>query len=489
MQHAIFSNLQSGLRTGNPLVDAVLATALFAALTFFVEHAKKGGGALWRLLTGRLTTWDAFPDSELSVPLMADTYFNTDYTALVWYLSVHAPVMKGAAIVMRAYEKSNSKSVSVVTVLPEKKQAVEFSFEGRRLSYMRQYEMSDTESGRCSKKINERIVLTLHGPDRDGVQVLLRLMAVVREAHDVHERTIKWSQKLFRLRSGPLEGISSSVATWTGMPTHSTKSFRTVVLDAATKDDLVSDVRTFLDGEKWYAEMGLSYKRGYLLHGPPGTGKTSVVLAIACMAAYDIYAIDLAALENDAALDEAFAKMPDRCVVVFEDIDCMGTVAHARDARTARDARDAAGCVETSEVIRKTNKKAGRSDDATDCDGDGCGYGSVGVTLSCLLNHLDGVGANHGRIFVMTTNHVELLDPALIRPGRADLHLRMGLCSREQIRLFFELFYPGKTPPPSVATLPDNTFSPAEVSSTMLHHREDPARAAATLQAKLTTFF
>jgi hypothetical protein len=480
MQHAIFSNLQGGLRTGNPLVDAVLATALFAALTFFVEHAKKGGGALWRLLTGRWWTWDACPDSELSVPLRADTYFNADYDALVWYLSVHAPVTKGAAIVMRA-NKSNSQPVSVVTVLPEKKQAVEISFEGRRLSYMRQFEMADADSGKCknriSDRINERIVLTLHGPDLDGVQVLLRLMAVVREAHDVHERTIKWNQKLFRLRSGPLEGFAS----WTGTPTHSTKSFRTVVLDATTKDDLVSDVRTFLDGERWYAEMGLSYKRGYLLHGPPGTGKSSVVLAIAGMAAYDIYAIDLAALENDAALDEAFAKMPDRCVVVFEDIDCMGTVAHARDAR------DATGCVETSEVIRKTNKKAGRSgsSDATDCDGDGCG----GVTLSCLLNHLDGVGANHGRIFVMTTNHVELLDPALIRPGRADLHLRMGLCSREQIRLFFELFYPGKTPPPSVATLPDNTFSPAEVSSTMLHHREDPARAAATLQAKLTTFF
>ena len=104
-------------------------------------------------------------------------------------------------------------------------------------------------------------------------------------------------------------------------------------------------------------------------------------------------------------------------------------------------------------------------------------------TLSALLNHLDGSGASHGRIVVMTTNHVEVLDPALIRPGRADVHLRLGMCSRQQIRAFFGLFYADAPPPEMLHALPDNTLSPAEVSCTMLQFRNRPLRAVERLAA------
>ena len=79
--------------------------------------------------------------------------------------------------------------------------------------------------------------------------------------------------------------------------------------------------------------MGLSYKHGYMFHGPPGTGKTSLVLAIANRAKYDIYSLDLSKIRNDTILDEAFDILPEKCIVMFEDIDCMNECVKSRDLR------------------------------------------------------------------------------------------------------------------------------------------------------------
>ena len=171
------------------------------------------------------------------------------------------------------------------------------------------------------------------------------------------------------------------------------------------------------------------------------------MLAIANMAECDIYHLNLSLIESDTMLDDAFASLPGKCVVVFEDVDCMCDVTHRRTA--------AAVCKEDiEEKMKKT------------------------FTLSALLNHIDGSGATHGRIVTMTSNHVDVLDPALIRPGRTDVHMRLGMCSRQQIRAFFGLFFPDVSPlPPMLQELPDNVLSPAEVSSAMLQFRNRPMRA------------
>jgi chaperone BCS1 len=318
------------------------------------------------------------------------------------------------------------------------------------MEYCRDYEdvKSDDRSnnGQCALTTNERVELTVAVDD--GMSLLMRFMDHVRAEKAASDTTVIWVQQMNRL----VVSVNDKKAIgWYAKPTHSTKTFDTVVLDAEMKADLIADLRAFLDGEKWYASMGLAYKRGYLLHGPPGTGKSSVVLAIAGMASANIYNMNLSLIRNDTDLDNAFAAMPNKCVVVFEDIDCMGAnVALTRTAEPAKKRID----------DKETNKES-KEDVST-------------LTLSCLLNHLDGSGANHGRIFVMTTNHPERLDPALVRPGRTDVNLRLGLCSRQQIGAFFALFYPDQPTPARLAALPDNTLSPAEVSCMMLQYRNSP---------------
>jgi chaperone BCS1 len=462
MQHAVFSHMQSGLRTGHPVADAVITSVLFGILTYLTSNLVAWCNALTAMLTSKRP--DAkHATSRLVVPMMHwalnplnglySTFANLDYTALVWYLTSRVPVSRGVAITTRVISH-------MPTILPYRQQTVKFQFEGHPMEYSREYDtvkVDEKDTGNSPMTLNERVEITV-AVDR-GVPLLTRLMEHVRSEKAVHDSAVTWVQHMYRL-------VKNGKPTHSAKPTHSSKTFDTVVLEADMQKEIVADLRAFLDGEKWYASMGLAYKRGYLLHGPPGTGKSSMVLAISNMAAANIYHMNLSLIRNDADLDDAFATMPNKCVVVFEDIDCMGakvTLARACEPRKKK----ATVCDENDD-----------NDDGADEDY----IASSALTLSCLLNHLDGTGGNHGRIFVMTTNHPELLDPALVRPGRADVHLRLGLCSRLQIRTFFGLFYPNETAPPEqLATLPDNTLSPAEVSCTMLQFRNDPVKAVERL--------
>ncbi|EEB06360.1 Rieske ISP assembly ATPase [Schizosaccharomyces japonicus yFS275] len=176
----------------------------------------------------------------------------------------------------------------------------------------------------------------------------------------------------------------------------------TVVLDTGVKEKLVADLREFLQNSKWYAERGIPYRRGYLLYGPPGSGKTSFLFALAGELDYDICVINLAERGlSDDRLNHLLSNLPPRSVVLLEDVDS------AFGGRKITDEM---------------------------------GFQSA-VTFSGLLNALDGVASSEERIVFMTTNHPERLDAALIRPGRVDYKAYFGNASPKQVRELFSRFY------------------------------------------------
>jgi chaperone BCS1 len=162
------------------------------------------------------------------------------------------------------------------------------------------------------------------------------------------------------------------------------------------------------------------YHRGYLLHGPPGTGKTSLVSGVAAKFGMSIYALNLTEL-NDRTLKSAVNDVPHNSVILFEDIDCMKT----------------------------GNRRSGEHDQNRTAHGGRNGKedqsGQLGVTLSGLLNVLDGFHAPENVLFVMTSNHIDALDPALLRPGRIDYKLYLGKAADSQKRDLYRRFFPQST--------------------------------------------
>jgi len=181
------------------------------------------------------------------------------------------------------------------------------------------------------------------------------------------------------------------------------RPMESVILEQEVKDRLLDDLQEFLghDTRKWYKEHGIQHKRGYLFHGVPGSGKTSLVQAIAGHFEHNLCHVHLTHPRlTDESLRAAMNQAPRRSLIVFEDIDAI----------------------------------FGREREKLLLDST--------LSFSGLLNALDGVGKADGQIIVLTTNHRDRLNPALIRNGRADVHIEFSHASDEQLCGMFRRFYP-----------------------------------------------
>lgn len=161
--------------------------------------------------------------------------------------------------------------------------------------------------------------------------------------------------------------------------------------------DLFADVRTFLGAKQMYEDLGIPYRRGYLLAGPPGTGKSSLILAVACNFGLPVYSVPLRGVEiNGERLALLLASCRRPSLIALEDIDCL-KVATSRESKT-----------------------------------------EDGLTIADLLNAIDGIGASEDRVLFMTANHPETLDFALTRAGRIDRKFVVDYARDEELKCFYE---------------------------------------------------
>ncbi|KAI5865148.1 BCS1 N terminal-domain-containing protein [Durotheca rogersii] len=176
-----------------------------------------------------------------------------------------------------------------------------------------------------------------------------------------------------------------------------------VILDEGVKERIVDDAKDFLARRQWYVDRGIPYRRGYLLYGPPGSGKSSFIQALAGELDFSVAMVNLSEIGvTDDKLAFLLTKLPERTILLLEDAD--------------------------SAFINRRKREAD-------------GYSGGTVTFSGLLNALDGLSAGEERIAFLTTNHIELLDPALIRPGRVDLMVHIGGATRYQAAQMWDRFY------------------------------------------------
>jgi chaperone BCS1 len=206
-----------------------------------------------------------------------------------------------------------------------------------------------------------------------------------------------------------------------------------VILKTGEKESLLSDIRKFRSSRERYRRLGLPYHRGYLLYGPPGTGKTSLISALAAELSMSIYAVNLSEF-NDRTLVRAINDVPPNSIILFEDIDCM----KSGDARKM-----------------PTTPPSGQSASSTNVET----TPQLGVTLSGLLNVLDGFHAPEDVLFTMTSNAIETLDVALLRPGRIDYRLYMGTADVGQKLELYRRFFPGAPVADAEAFVESNSAS------------------------------
>ncbi|CRG91084.1 putative mitochondrial chaperone BCS1-B [Talaromyces islandicus] len=264
---------------------------------------------------------------------------------------------------------------------------------------------------------------------------------------------------------------------WKKIVSRDIRPISTVIMNEGDKKALVEDIQDFLSEEtrNWYARRGIQYKRGFLWYGPPGTGKSSFSFSIAGQFELDIYVLSIPKVD-DGEITSLFSKLPPHCIVLLEDVDAVGT------ARTERPG---------------TSKSLGESSTVSS-EG---GKSPEKLSMSGLLNALDGVSSAEGRVLIMTTNHIDKLDKALIRTGRVDQKVFFPLADEDlTLRLFCAMYEPvdgdqgaakkeeeereniERLAKEFASKIPSDEFSPAEIQELLVKNKHSPANAVANVE-------
>ncbi|KAI6688276.1 hypothetical protein NL676_025104 [Syzygium grande] len=228
----------------------------------------------------------------------------------------------------------------------------------------------------ASKAETKYFELSFHKKHREMV-LKSYLPWILRTAKEIEE-----GRKTVKLHTVDYNGPDY----WGSINLNHPANFDTMAVEPEMKAALMEDLDQFVAGREYYKRVGRAWKRGYLLYGPPGTGKSSLVAAMANYLKYDVYDLDLSEVQCNSDLRRLLIGTGNRSIIVIEDIDC------SKESKTLDEEK---------------------------------------ITLSGLLNFIDGLWSCCGdeRIIVFTTNHRDRLDPALLRPGRMDLHIHMSYCS------------------------------------------------------------
>ncbi|KAL8495881.1 hypothetical protein ACS0TY_019846 [Phlomoides rotata] len=388
------------------------------------------------------------PHSYYDIPEFNGVDANDLYCQVNVYLNSVNPSSTCRRLTLSRSKSSNRISHSVAP-----NYTVNDSFNGHRLSWTHHVD-SVEEKRSFTLKLPKSSPLELLSPYLD--QVAARAMELERVSRD---------RRLFTNN-----GHGSYESGWSSVAFRHPATFETLALEPELRKQLVDDLTAFGDGSEFYRKIGRAWKRGYLLYGPPGSGKSSLIAAMANFLRYDVYDLELSKVTDNSELRSLMIQTTNRSIIVIEDIDCSIDLTGNRLTKNRR--------------LEKKSRHAG--------DG---GEENGRVTLSGLLNFTDGLWSCCGeeRVIVFTTNHREMVDPALLRSGRMDVHISLGPCGMHALKALVRNYLGLEShvlfDVVESCMRAGGTLTPAQVGEILLRNRRDADVAVkaviSAMQAKI----
>ncbi|CAM6100085.1 unnamed protein product [Calypogeia fissa] len=411
-------------------------------------------------MTGFLRTWINFltPYAYFVIPEFEGANLNELYLSVQSYLSTKTAT---GALVSNLSQPKNAKTI---TFSLANDQRVMETFDGVKVEWRHIIQEKKNTNLSVSNDPNSdekrSFKLKVHRSQKE--QILAGYFSHISAQAKLIQRENRDLQLYTNNKSNRVRGKA-----WEAVPFLHPASFDSLAFDPTLKAQIVEDLDEFVEGEEFYRRVGKAWKRGYLLYGPPGTGKSSMIAAIANKLRYDVYDLELTEVESNADLRKLLLQTSNKSIIVIEDIDCSLDLSGQRQQGGKRKDKEGA-LLEQQQVARAVNEDTSR------------------VTLSGLLNFTDGLWSSCGseRIFIFTTNFVSKLDPALLRPGRMDMHISLSYCTFLAFKVLAKNFLQMKDHrlfPQLEREMDGCPITPAEVAEILTKHKRNEDLALESL--------
>jgi len=470
-----YLNINTGNKSIDLFINGIFQAIIFSMVSYIISNVvtiPKSINFIFRpyyMFINKISTfiWYCIFNKAKIFEKRVDVMYITEnkqinelYKAVYWYLSTtdNVDYINEPYLQFACDQKSIMSGVYDINKIINQNREKKIKYKNNEITYSYYSDIIIVYTDKDRKKENYTVTLKTMQHENSKEDILEDFCKYCADEYKFFLTGKTWVQQIY----------TNHYNEWKSSPSNNYRKLDTIILKNNIKDKIKNDVQLFLNSEEWYQHRDIPYTRGYLFYGHPGTGKTSMIKGLSLFSKRHIHYLMLNEVENDSQLLELVKNINYKeTILVIEDIDAMLNIVKSRNP-------DKKSYEEYIEEKEKTDKMT--TDEWRKKEYEFERKKST-ITLSGLLNVIDGLFSSHGRILIMTTNHPEILDAALIRPGRIDCKFLFDNCDIEQIGKLYEMFFNSELTElnkEQLLKIKNKEYSPAQITSIFLRYRNNP---------------